>query len=35
MELDERMKFVRKLDLIHITLHNIQYEKQEEKRKRK
>jgi len=34
MGLDERMRFVRKLNMIHVTLHNIEYEKQEEKRNR-
>jgi hypothetical protein len=34
MGLDERMRFVRKLNMIHVTIHNIEYEKQEEKRNR-
>ncbi|MCP5046985.1 MAG: hypothetical protein GY940_07415 [bacterium] len=34
MGLIERMRFVRKLNMIHITLHNIEHEKQEEARRR-
>jgi hypothetical protein len=34
MSWDEKMRFVRKLNMVHVTLHNIEYEKQEEKRKR-
>ena len=34
MSLDDRMRFVRKLNMIHITLQNIEYERQEEKRNR-
>ncbi len=30
--LDSRMRFVRKLNMIYVTVHNIEYEKQEEMR---
>jgi hypothetical protein len=33
MCLEERMRFVRKLNMINVTLHNIEYEKREEKRR--
>jgi hypothetical protein len=34
MGLTERMRFVRKLNMIYITMHNIEHEKQEAKQKR-
>jgi hypothetical protein len=34
MGLTERMRFARKLNMIYVTIHNIDYEKQEERRKR-
>ncbi|MCP5107850.1 MAG: hypothetical protein GY950_30965 [bacterium] len=34
MGLEERMRFVRKLNMIHVTIHNIDYQKQEERQRR-
>ncbi len=34
MGIEERMRFMRKLNMIHVTVHNIDYLKQEEKRNR-
>lgn len=34
MGMEERMRFVRKLNMIHVTVHNIEYLKQEERRNR-
>ena len=34
MGMEERMRFMRKLNMIHVTVHNIDYLKQEEKRNR-
>lgn len=34
MGMEERMRFVRKLNMIHVTVHNIEYLKQENRRHR-
>lgn len=34
MGIEERMRFIRKLNMIHVTVFNIDYLKQEEKRHR-